>query len=371
MCARACSVVSDSLWPHGLQPARLLCPSNSPGKNPGVGCHFLLQGIFPTQDLGNNCTPDPESQPSWNQAESCRCSEIKGFFRALSRPLPVSPAPEGTGSKRSRAAVSEVSGPHTLQLGNFTKCYKSADYYSFQQAKETFGGEKEDHLGDQKTALTNDCRITDKIKTDRSPGLEKQNPRNRLGPKTLDLRRSGDSKAQKFQTTRGRVGMKTPRVSVGAGLGPDTPLRVTAGQRLPVRTGRKASGHWCPRTAHLGYAGAHQPTADDRHVLDEDFLRWGRGGGGGGHGAHELPGYESHGARRRRQRQAQDLAEKQPAHSPRKSSEPTSGGGGPGARAPWASPWRHRRRGVASRPAFPIGRGPRDGVRTSERGVQA
>lgn len=90
--------------------------------------------------------------------------------------------------------------------------------------------------------------------------------------------------------------MKTPRVSVGAGLGPDTPLRVTARQRLPVRTGRKASGHWCPRTAHLGNAGAHQPTADDRHVLDEDFLRRGRGGGGGGHGAHELPGYESHGA---------------------------------------------------------------------------
>ena len=34
------------LQPHGLQPARLLCPWNSPGKNTGVGCHFLLQGIF-------------------------------------------------------------------------------------------------------------------------------------------------------------------------------------------------------------------------------------------------------------------------------------------------------------------------------------
>ena len=41
--------MSDSLWPHGLQPARLLCPWNSPGKNTGVGCHSLLQGIFPTQ----------------------------------------------------------------------------------------------------------------------------------------------------------------------------------------------------------------------------------------------------------------------------------------------------------------------------------
>ena len=45
----SCLVMSDSLRPHELQPARLLCPWNSPGKNTGVGCHALLQGIFPTQ----------------------------------------------------------------------------------------------------------------------------------------------------------------------------------------------------------------------------------------------------------------------------------------------------------------------------------
>ena len=38
------------LQPHGLWPARLLCPWDSPGKNIGVGCRFLLQGIFPTQE---------------------------------------------------------------------------------------------------------------------------------------------------------------------------------------------------------------------------------------------------------------------------------------------------------------------------------
>ena len=43
------SVISDSLWLHGLQPARLLCPWNSPGKNTGVGSCSLLQVIFPTQ----------------------------------------------------------------------------------------------------------------------------------------------------------------------------------------------------------------------------------------------------------------------------------------------------------------------------------
>ena len=45
------SVVSDSLRPHGLQPTTLLRPWDFPGKNTGVGCHFLLQGIFPTQGL--------------------------------------------------------------------------------------------------------------------------------------------------------------------------------------------------------------------------------------------------------------------------------------------------------------------------------
>ena len=37
------SVVSNILRPHGLQPARLLCPWDSLGRNTGVGCHFLLQ----------------------------------------------------------------------------------------------------------------------------------------------------------------------------------------------------------------------------------------------------------------------------------------------------------------------------------------
>ena len=35
--------MSDSVRPHGLQPTRLLRPWDSPGKNTGVGCHFLLQ----------------------------------------------------------------------------------------------------------------------------------------------------------------------------------------------------------------------------------------------------------------------------------------------------------------------------------------
>ena len=43
--------MSDSLQPYGPQPTRLLCSWGSPGKNTGVGCHTLLQGIFQTQGL--------------------------------------------------------------------------------------------------------------------------------------------------------------------------------------------------------------------------------------------------------------------------------------------------------------------------------
>ena len=35
--------MSNSVWPHRCQPTRLPCPWDPPGKNTGMGCHFLLQ----------------------------------------------------------------------------------------------------------------------------------------------------------------------------------------------------------------------------------------------------------------------------------------------------------------------------------------
>ena len=69
-----CSVTSSSLWPRGLQPARLLCPRDSPGDNARVGCHFLLQrylldsGVKPTTSVspalaGGFFTTEPHEQP--------------------------------------------------------------------------------------------------------------------------------------------------------------------------------------------------------------------------------------------------------------------------------------------------------------------
>ena len=44
--AQSCPLLCD---PHGLWPAKLPRPWDSPGKNTGLGCHFLWQEIFPTQ----------------------------------------------------------------------------------------------------------------------------------------------------------------------------------------------------------------------------------------------------------------------------------------------------------------------------------
>ena len=48
---RECVLTVASVWSDPWRPARLLCPWDSPGKNTGVGCHALLQGNFPTQEL--------------------------------------------------------------------------------------------------------------------------------------------------------------------------------------------------------------------------------------------------------------------------------------------------------------------------------
>ena len=60
------SVISNSLQPHGLGPARLLQLWSSPGQHTGVDCHFLLQGILQTQgsNLGLlHCRQTPLSEP--------------------------------------------------------------------------------------------------------------------------------------------------------------------------------------------------------------------------------------------------------------------------------------------------------------------
>ena len=72
------SVMSDSLRSHGLQPTRLLCPWDFPGKNIGMGSHALLQGTFLTQESNLCLLRLPElagkfftSSATWEALSKC------------------------------------------------------------------------------------------------------------------------------------------------------------------------------------------------------------------------------------------------------------------------------------------------------------
>ena len=72
VCVQACVLcmlshfLSDSLRPYRVDPTRLLCPWDFPGKNTGVVYHFLFQGIFPAQGSNLLLLISPEL--------------VKGFF---------------------------------------------------------------------------------------------------------------------------------------------------------------------------------------------------------------------------------------------------------------------------------------------------
>ena len=83
---------------YGLQFTRLLCPRDSPGKNTGVGCHTLLQGIFLTQESNSQLLRllhwqagslplVPPGKPLYQHSPyhlSLSCMSIKSYFSETS-----------------------------------------------------------------------------------------------------------------------------------------------------------------------------------------------------------------------------------------------------------------------------------------------
>ena len=71
--------MSDSVWPYGQQPSRLLCPWDSLGKNTGVGCHFLFQcmKVKSESEVAQSC-------PTLSDPVDCSlpASSIHGIFLA-------------------------------------------------------------------------------------------------------------------------------------------------------------------------------------------------------------------------------------------------------------------------------------------------
>src|SRR5574338_595018 len=71
--------MSDSVRPHRWQPTRLPRPWDSPGKNTGVGCHFLLQcmKVKSESEVTQSC-PTLCDPMDW----SLQGSSIHGIFQA-------------------------------------------------------------------------------------------------------------------------------------------------------------------------------------------------------------------------------------------------------------------------------------------------
>ena len=78
-CCYCCvaSVVSDSVRPHRRKPTRLPRPWDSPGKNTGVGCHFLLQCMKVKSEVSQSC-------PTLSDPMDCSPpgSSVYGIFQA-------------------------------------------------------------------------------------------------------------------------------------------------------------------------------------------------------------------------------------------------------------------------------------------------
>ena len=71
--------MSNSVRPHRQQPTRLLCPWDSPGKNTGVGCHFLRQCIKVKRE-----SEVTQSCPTLSDPMDCSLlgSSVHGIFQA-------------------------------------------------------------------------------------------------------------------------------------------------------------------------------------------------------------------------------------------------------------------------------------------------
>ena len=98
VCALSCSVVFGffaSLWTV----ARLLCPWNFPGKNTGVGCHFLLQGGLPEAGIEPGSLMSSALVGGFFTTEPPLSSPLQEKFPSLDLPC------------RSKNTDSETKGP--------------------------------------------------------------------------------------------------------------------------------------------------------------------------------------------------------------------------------------------------------------------
>ena len=106
-CCCVASVVSDSVRPHRRQPIRLPHPWDSPGKNTGVGCHFLLQcmKVKSESEVAQSC-------PTLLNPMDCSLpgSSIHGIFQARVLELVAISFSRGSSQPRDQTGVSCIVG---------------------------------------------------------------------------------------------------------------------------------------------------------------------------------------------------------------------------------------------------------------------
>ena len=104
--------MSDSVRPHRQQPTRLPCPWDSPGKNTGGGCHFLLQcmKVKSESEVAQLC-------PTLRNLMDCSLpgSSTHGIFQA------------------------RISKRLSYKNSIFSRIFKTFSEHSFGQKKKTFG----------------------------------------------------------------------------------------------------------------------------------------------------------------------------------------------------------------------------------------
>ena len=136
--------MSDSVWPHRRLPTRLPCPWDSPGKNTGVGCHFLLQcmKVKSESEVAQSClTPsDPMdcSPPGYSIRGILQARVLESGAIAFSEepeiklPTSVESSRKQDGSRKtSTSALLTISKPviHTVNCGKFFKRWEYETTY--------------------------------------------------------------------------------------------------------------------------------------------------------------------------------------------------------------------------------------------------
>ena len=118
------SVVSDSVRPHRQQPMRLPHPWGSPGKNTGVGCHFLLQCMkvkresevaqsCPTLSDPMDCSPPGSAVPGILQAKTLEWGAIacaRQWYKTDGPCAPPELTTQGAGTNLNQVTVQMPSG---------------------------------------------------------------------------------------------------------------------------------------------------------------------------------------------------------------------------------------------------------------------